>query len=126
MIHEQIDFEQIEKRAQGMTMEQLEAAVRDILATLESADALDRSDGGNRGGRYRDESSIYRARIRELLRDGQTSKYDGGTLQRMAEGVAREEHGKLVGWYIVVDPNATRLRVDVKRGETTQEIYTAL
>jgi hypothetical protein len=59
------DFAAAEEKAAGMTVTALEGALRDILNTLEHADAIDRAEGGDRGGRYRDEASVYR---RELAR----------------------------------------------------------
>jgi len=60
-----LDWKAVEERALEMTREQLRGALADILRTLPHADALDREDGGDRGGYYRDEASVYR---RELTR----------------------------------------------------------
>mgnify|MGYP001157807604 CR=1 FL=1 len=53
------DFAACEARALYLTNDALHSAIADIRATLPSADALDREDGGDRGGKYRDESSVY-------------------------------------------------------------------
>ena len=57
---EQINWNAIEEIALGKSIESIRYAILDMQATLESADALDRADGGCRGGYYRDEISIYR------------------------------------------------------------------
>lgn len=54
-----IDWKATEERAARMTGDELFGAIQDIRRTLENADALDRLDGGDRGGYYRDESSVY-------------------------------------------------------------------
>jgi len=56
----QIDWNHVADLAKGMSVDQLNYAIEDILKTLPHADALDRTDEGNRGGYYRDETSIYR------------------------------------------------------------------
>lgn len=61
----QVDFAALEERARGMSPEALHGALADIRETLPHADAMDRELGGDRGGRYRDEASVYR---RELAR----------------------------------------------------------
>lgn len=63
-----LDWQAVEARAQGMSLVELHAALEDIQRTLPHADALDRQDRGDRGGYYRDESSVYRI---ELKRRGQ-------------------------------------------------------
>jgi hypothetical protein len=63
----QIDWKHVEALAAGMSVEALHYALIDIQATLPHADALDRELGGDRGGYYRDEASIYR---RELKKRG--------------------------------------------------------
>ena len=55
----QIDWNAVEKRAAEMSTLSLRFALVDIHETLPHADDLDRLDGGNRGGYYRDEASIY-------------------------------------------------------------------
>lgn len=47
-------------RAKGMSGDQLAGAIQDALSTLVHADAMDRETGGDRGGHYRDEISVYR------------------------------------------------------------------
>jgi hypothetical protein len=61
----QIDWQGTEEWAREATIPQLLGALDDILATLDSADALDREDGGTRGGVYRDECSVYRRILAE-------------------------------------------------------------
>lgn len=63
-----IDWNRTEEQARGMTRDQLHGARQDIRETLPAADALDREDGGNRGGYYRDEASVY---YMELNRRGE-------------------------------------------------------
>jgi len=59
----QLDFCAAEERARDMTERELGAALADILMTLPQADAWDRELGGDRGGRYRDEASVYHAEL---------------------------------------------------------------
>lgn len=59
-----IDWTAATERAERMTDEALRYAVEDCQATLEPSDALDRADGGGRGGFYRDWISVYRAEQR--------------------------------------------------------------
>lgn len=59
----QIDWERTEEHAREMEVPQLDWAIIDAQNTLPASDALDREDGGNRGGYYRDAISVYR-RIR--------------------------------------------------------------
>lgn len=54
-----IDWQATEEKAARMTGDELFGAILDIRRTLENADALDREDGGDRGGYYRDEASVY-------------------------------------------------------------------
>lgn len=67
-----LDFAATADKAKRMTVAELRYALADILRTLPHSDALDREDNGDRGGRYRDEASVYR---RELGRRGER----GGT-----------------------------------------------
>ncbi len=60
-----IDWDRTEEHARGMTNEQIHYALLDIQKTLSSADSLDREDGGERGGYYRDEASVLR-RVQEV------------------------------------------------------------
>lgn len=64
----QVDWATVEKHASEMEMDALRYAIQDIRDTLEHADALDRADGGDRGGYYRDEASIYWREIRRRQR----------------------------------------------------------
>jgi len=63
MQSERCDFAATEERARKMTSRALWWALGDIRKTLPFADAMDRADGGDRGGRYRDEASVYRAEL---------------------------------------------------------------
>jgi hypothetical protein len=58
------DFAAAEERARGMALTQLWGAITDIRKTLPLADADDRANGTDRGGRYRDEASVYHREIR--------------------------------------------------------------
>lgn len=61
MIAHQTNWGQLWLKAERMTAGELHYALLDIKKTLPYADALDREDGGDRGGRYRDEASVYHA-----------------------------------------------------------------
>lgn len=63
-----VDWDALEAKARAMTSMALRGAVRDIQATLPMADALDRALGGDRGGAYRDEASVYHAELRRRER----------------------------------------------------------
>jgi len=65
-----IQWNDLSARAEGMTIYELQSAIRDIRATLPHADALDLLDEGNRGGTYRDEASVYH---RELALRGRVA-----------------------------------------------------
>jgi hypothetical protein len=58
-----------------MSIEALEGAIADCLATLKSADALDRENGTNNGGYYRDVISVYRAAIAVKKREAGDAFY---------------------------------------------------
>lgn len=58
-----LDFAACADKARTMTIESLHYALLDIRKTLPVADRFDREDGGNRGGYYRDEASVYHAEI---------------------------------------------------------------
>lgn len=79
----QINWQEMFDKANHMSGDHLRGAIADILNTLPSADALDRTDNGNRGGYYRDEISIYRKVIHDrgtffLCEDGNRCPwYDG-------------------------------------------------
>jgi len=62
-----IDWNLIETKAAGMPVESLRHALLDIANTLPLADRMDRELGGDRGGRYRDEASVYRAELARRL-----------------------------------------------------------
>ncbi len=62
--HDQLNWKLVQDKAANMTHSQLLGALRDIQATLPYADAHDREDGGNRGGYYRDEASVYHAELK--------------------------------------------------------------
>ena len=62
---EPIDWNAVAERASGMDIHQIRYAIADIHATLPHADDLDRMDGGNRGGYYRDEASILWKELRK-------------------------------------------------------------
>ncbi len=59
---EAFDFVAGECRAMGMSDMGLRYALH-INETLRHSDSLDRQDGGNRGGYYRDEASVYRKEL---------------------------------------------------------------
>jgi hypothetical protein len=56
-----------EAKAKLMSDAELHGAIADIIASLKNADAMDRCNGGCLGGRYRDESSVYRAELAARL-----------------------------------------------------------
>lgn len=58
-----IDWQRTEDHAKEMDSTALRYAINDIRATLGHADDMDRQDGGDRGGYYRDELSVY---VKEL------------------------------------------------------------
>lgn len=66
----QINWDDIEEKALGMTNDALHYAIDDIIATLPHSDALDREDEGCRGGYYRDEISIYRGVLAHRISKG--------------------------------------------------------
>ena len=53
-----LDFTEYAAQVRGMTTSEILGAIRDVRATLDSADAMDREDGGSRGGYYRDQASV--------------------------------------------------------------------
>lgn len=61
---DQINWVATANKAAEMTTSQLYYAIQDIRNTLPMADALDLSEGGCRGGYYRDESSVYHAELK--------------------------------------------------------------
>lgn len=54
----------IETRAQTMTDSELHFARMDAVKAAEAMDKLDRIDGQDRAGRYRDEASTYAGELR--------------------------------------------------------------
>lgn len=63
----QLNWNAAEALARASSTDVIRSAMADIRATLRLADELDRATGEDRGGRYRDEISVYH---RELLRRG--------------------------------------------------------
>jgi len=55
-----IDWNRTEAHAEQMGSANLHYAILDCQKTLPVADELDRADGGDRGGYYRDCISVYR------------------------------------------------------------------
>lgn len=55
-----IDFTAVEAKAERMTVAELRHAILDCVKTAEAMDKIDRSEGGDRAGKYRDECSVYR------------------------------------------------------------------
>ena len=66
----QIDWDAVSAIAASKTVAEIRFTIQDIMDTLIHSDALDVLDGGNRGGYYRDESSIYRKELRKRLAQG--------------------------------------------------------
>lgn len=64
------DFSRYEEKARGMTVAALHYAVLDCGRTAEALDTMDREDGGDRAGRYRDEASVYRQELTERQKEG--------------------------------------------------------
>lgn len=60
----QLDWNAVAERAARMTNAELHYALLDIIKTLPHADAMDRENGTDRGGYYRDEASVLRAEQR--------------------------------------------------------------
>lgn len=63
--NKRFDFTACEQRTADLATDAIIGGLRDIEKTLHSADAMDRANGTDSGGRYRDEASVYR---RELAR----------------------------------------------------------
>lgn len=59
-----IDFEAIRDRARNMTLAELHYSRIDCVEAAEAMDTIDREDGGDRAGRYRDEAGIYAVEMR--------------------------------------------------------------
>lgn len=62
-----IDWASTEDRAREMSNAEIHYALLDIQKTLAAADRLDRELGGDRGGYYRDEASVYHREIARRL-----------------------------------------------------------
>jgi hypothetical protein len=62
-----INWNEEAEKAQRMSSEMLHYAILDIRATLPFADSMDRTDGDDRGGFYRDVLSVY---VKELKSRG--------------------------------------------------------
>ena len=58
-----IDWRATEEKAARMSPDELWGAIADINKTLPFADALDRENGTDDGGYYRDEASVYHREI---------------------------------------------------------------
>lgn len=65
MQHDKINWSEAEAKADSMTTAQLWSEIHGLREVLESADNLDRSDEGNRGGYYRDLISVYANELRK-------------------------------------------------------------
>lgn len=57
------DFNALERRARAMHVDELLGGMDDIRRALPLADALDRDDGCDRGGMYRDQSSVFHGEL---------------------------------------------------------------
>jgi len=82
-----LDFTEYVAQVRGMTIREIVGAIRDVRATLDSADAMDREDGGSRGGYYRDQASVLH---REL--DGRPEHFESTWCAAKAH--ARERAGR--------------------------------
>ncbi len=63
MMTKTLDFTACEEKAARMDYHALSYAIHDCVQTIEAMDKLDRADGGNRAGYYRDECSVYRRAV---------------------------------------------------------------
>ena len=81
MNYETVNWNELESRAAAMTTEELHAAISEILRTLPYADAMDRETGSDKGGKYRDESSVYRRELRNR-ETRKTCRTCGGPIHR--------------------------------------------
>lgn len=63
MMQKRIDWKAEHDRAAGMSTEALLGALKDIEKTLPCSESLDREDGGDRAGFYRDQASVYHAEL---------------------------------------------------------------
>lgn len=62
-LSEGVDFNALEERAREMTDSELHYALLDAVKTAEAMDKIDRAEGGDRAGKYRDQASVYRAEM---------------------------------------------------------------
>ena len=62
----QIDWNATEEHARRIGAANIRHAIKDAQDTLPVADELDREDGGDRGGYYRDEISVFRKVLESL------------------------------------------------------------
>jgi len=69
-----IDWDRTEEHAMTLSDVEINAALNDIIKTLGLADELDRIDGGDRGGYYRDEASVLRRVWKETVWDRQRKR----------------------------------------------------
>jgi hypothetical protein len=70
-MNKRIDWTAKAEQAEGMTVEELNGALHDILATLPNADAMDRAHGTDDGGYYRDEASVLRKELKARVDRGE-------------------------------------------------------
>ena len=89
--HAAIDWARCEEKYRGLKREELLGALTSIHAVLDSADEMDRADGGNRGGYYRDECSVIRKelRVRDWLDEAEDRK--ASDIADMAGQLAKAE-----------------------------------
>ena len=64
----QLDFAAYEETVTDLNREQILFHLDDIQATLPHADAMDRVDGEDRGGFYRDQASVLRRELAKRAR----------------------------------------------------------
>jgi len=65
MANDTVDFKALGEAVLALGSYDIRCAISDIIATLDSADELDRTDEGNRGGFYRDQISVYRQELKK-------------------------------------------------------------
>lgn len=87
---ESLDFEATAANAKNMTDADLDGALADIHATLEHADQIDRVQGTDRGGLYRDEASVYNAEKKRRAGD-LTAPRPGQPVNDRGRRIASEE-----------------------------------
>jgi hypothetical protein len=54
------DFQRTADKARALSFSELHYAILDCAKTAEAMDKIDREQGGDRAGYYRDEASVYR------------------------------------------------------------------